>query len=144
MASHVETRRSVLALALCLSLAGCSTDCSTIGCQSLVTISIPDRLPSVWADVVTVQACALGTCAATTVNGLRGGTELEVALPQENAPNRVVVELTGLDSEGRQVTYTKAALSQRTQTHPNGPECPPTCDVLRAELGQDGQLYASL
>jgi hypothetical protein len=109
--------------------------CTAVGCDSGVSFDLEDWLfkhPRLAPE--DIEVCANGVCSPV----LTGSPRASVALDELQSGDRV--EVTVRTTSGKVIATGTFAVEPDDALRPNGPDCEPTCWIIRLELTYGGQL----
>jgi hypothetical protein len=131
---------------LCLALLGaCGGEpdealCGGAGCDSGATVKLP-RFDVPDDEELTVRVCVRRHCGETRLlAGESRQTPAYVAVPIKGRTAAVVITVRG---SSRAVLARGAGSAPVKTIHPNGPECPPTCQRIRVQLTRERVIPVS-
>ena len=139
--------RRLAALIAATAIVGCgaedtgSGDCTAAGCSSGVAVKV-SRLSVPDSRLVTLRACVDRRCRsvrASAGDASRYGVQVDVPLemPRGEAAVTVVVR----DPNG-QVLLRATGSAPVEVVRPNGPDCPPVCQLMRVRVAGNRLLNA--
>lgn len=124
--SRILTVSAALSLALLVGSASCRS-CTEVGCQSELVVAWPTALGAEEETEVCLEdRCVVASGSASTESVSIEGVDIDGD----------VATLT-IRREERPVSQLDAPVAV---FHPNGEDCPPSCNIVHVEVGADGEI----